>query len=157
MLFNSSKRHSNFNLKRGTNDELTDFIPPLILNFWTTFFKYFFYVKLTLLPFRSRSISMPSTSSLHSYLSSRIRKTSLFSVYQLQIFFWKRWSYRLHTAVDRCTLYLVPYCNIHIGRNGFMCTSCLLWNCRNACTTALGIALNHITIFSAYIPYSLFL
>jgi len=53
--------------------------------------------------------------------------------------------------VDKCTLHHVAYCNAHMDRNGFVCTSCLLWNCRNDCTTALVIALIHKAISSACI------
>ena len=76
-----------FNLKWGSNDVLTDFVSPLMLNLWSTFFKYSFYVKLTLSSFGLAQSPCLAPSFLHQDPSSRTRKTSLSSIYLLQICF----------------------------------------------------------------------
>jgi len=54
------RRHSRFYLEVRGQQSTTDFVSPLMLNFWSTFYKYPFCVKQTFPLFRSLSISIPS-------------------------------------------------------------------------------------------------
>ena len=148
-----------FNLKWGINGVRTDFVPSLMLNFWSTFFKYPFCVKLTLPLLRSFSIYMPSTffASPRSFISN-LKDKSFFNLSIADLLLEAlRWVYRPHVTVDKHTLYPIAYCSKHMGHNGFVYTSCLLWSCQNICTTVLMIVLVYKVISSTCIPYVPFL
>jgi len=106
-----------FNLKWGANGVLTDFVSSLMLNFWSTFFKYLFCVKLTLVPLWSLLISIPSTffPSPRSFILNSKDISFNLSIVDLLL---EAWAYHLHTTVDRCTLHQVAYYNTYMSRNG---------------------------------------
>jgi len=86
-------------MKWGANSVLTNFVSPLILNFYSTFCKYPFWVKWTLpLTYRFQlSCQVPSLLLLD--LSSQSRMTTISLIYQLLIYSWKQWAYHQHVAI----------------------------------------------------------
>jgi len=133
-----------FNLKWGENGVLTDFVSPLMLNFWSTFFKYSFCVKLILTLFWSHTIFIPSTffALPRFFISNSEDKSFSLSITDLLL---------------EAIIILSTYNSTHMCYNGFVCNSCLLWSYQNAYITAIVIALIHKAISSTYTSYYPFL